>query len=302
MHAIEVDGLTKAFRGVWRRGGTEALRGVSLAVATGTAFGIIGPNGAGKTTLVKILLGIVRPTSGSVAVLGGSPDEPRVRRRIGYVPERLHFPRGATATSFLHSVARLRGVSDRVDDVQRQLGRVGLVADGGRRVSTFSKGMRQRLGVAAALLGAPDLLILDEPTDGIDPLGRADVRRLLQEESKRGATVLINSHLLSETERSCQRIGILVQGQVARVGDIGPMTRSESRWRARFVDGDPVLLQQAGFEAGTDGWWSIEARDVVLLDSALRRARDAGAKLIELQPEVRELEEILADAVGERSR
>ncbi|AKQ65882.1 ABC transporter, ATP-binding protein [Myxococcus hansupus] len=182
---------------------------MDLTVPQGSAFGLIGPNGAGKTTFIKSILGIVQPTEGSVRVLGGTPEDPRIRARIGYLPERLHLPGTWTAPSFLATVARLKGLPANPATGLRLLERVGLADAVGRRIGGYSKGMRQRLGLAAALVGDPALLVLDEPTDGIDPMGRMEVRRILQEEVRRGTTLFLNSHLLAETERVCDRIAIL---------------------------------------------------------------------------------------------
>src|SRR4051794_16297790 len=208
MFAAEVHRLSKTYKGWFQKTGQTALRSVDLQLRVGTVFGLIGPNGAGKTTFIKLLLGIALPTEGSVRLLGGSPLDPRTRARVGYLPERLHMPHAWTAAEFLRSVARLKGITGREDDVTRQLARVGLASDAERKIGPFSKGMKQRLGLAAALLGRPELLVLDEPTDGVDPLGRVEIRRILAEERGRGATILLNSHLLSETERICDHIGI----------------------------------------------------------------------------------------------
>lgn len=298
MSAIEVVGLAKAYCGGPFRSPAPALCGVSLTVPRGAAFGLIGPNGAGKTTFVKALLGVVRPGAGSIRVLGEAPETVEVRRQIGYVPERLHFACGTTASSFLFSVARMRGIEDRPHEVARQLGRVGLAPEASTRISTFSKGMRQRLAVAAALLGQPELLILDEPTDGIDPLGRAEVRRIMSEERARGATIFLNSHLLAETERACDRIGILVDGRLAREGELDALCRDENRWQARFADNPPAAaLEAIGFTFGSNGHWMVHATTPAALDAQLARARQAGAILVGLTPMVRSLEEILADAV-----
>jgi ABC-2 type transport system ATP-binding protein len=300
--AIDVADLRKTYAKALAgsRGGHEALRGVDLAVARGTAFGLIGLNGAGKTTFIKILLGVVRPTTGAVRVLGGSPEDIAVRRRIGYLPERLHLPQHLCGRAFLASVARLKGLRGAAGEVSRQLGRVGLAGDAERRIGGYSKGMRQRLGLAAALLGAPDLLVLDEPTDGVDPLGRAEVRRILAEERARGATVFLNSHLLAETERVCDRFGILHAGRLVRQGTLAELSGSGPRWRVRFAPGaDAAALVRMGFAATESAdVFLCEAADAVTLDERLQRARGAGALLIELQHQGRDLEDVLAEAVG----
>ena len=307
MLAIEATGLRKTYaKGFWSKKGQEALAGVDLRVPAGTAFGLIGQNGAGKTTFIKTILGVVRPSAGSVRVLGGAPDDRRVRARIGYLPERLHLPHSFTPPSFLASVARLKGLSSDEDGLRRMLAKVGLGADADRRIGGFSKGMRQRLGLAAALLGGPELLVLDEPTDGIDPLGRAEIREILREERARGATIFLNSHLLAETERVCDRIGILSKGKVVREGALEALCRNSTRFRVRFAPGcDAEALQRLGFQAApvegsrepgmVDFFYEAEAPEV--LNAALDQARQTGALLIELSREMRDLEDVLAEAL-----
>jgi ABC-2 type transport system ATP-binding protein len=226
--AITVTGLVKDYGSLLSRR-KRALDGVSLRVPKGSAFGLIGPNGAGKTTLLKALLGVLQPTAGTVEVLGKAPSDVAMRRGIGYLPERLEIPSAFSAHAFLRSVARLKGVVDARAEAETQLRRVGLEKERDARVATFSKGMRQRLGLASALLGSPSLLVLDEPTDGIDPKGRADVRKILQEEHARGATIFLNSHLLSETERVCDRVGILLDGKLVREGTLSEVVGSADK-------------------------------------------------------------------------
>jgi len=301
--AIETLGLKKTYNGLFAGTRQEALAGVDLAVPTGSAFGLIGPNGAGKTTFIKAILGIVRSNAGSVQVMGGSPDDPAIRRRIGYLPERLQLPAAWTARSFLASVARIKSIARAEAEIQSLLERVGLPDSGDCRIGTFSKGMRQRLGLASALLGEPELLVLDEPTDGVDPLGRVDVRQILIAERRRGATLFLNSHLLSETERVCDRIGILSRGKLVREGTLEQLCRADGHWRLRFalpVDGD--ALERLGFSrAEASGQWQFEGADAGALNAALDRARACGALLLELSREGFDLERVLADAVEARA-
>jgi ABC-2 type transport system ATP-binding protein len=288
--ALVATGLTKTYRSFFG-GEHAALRGLTLTIPRGAAFGLIGPNGAGKTTFIKVLLGVVRPSGGEVSVLGGEPGEVSVRARIGYLPERMHLPSALSARQFLRSVATLKGLSPSDVELARALDRVGL-ADDRRRIGAFSKGMRQRLGLAAAMLGAPDLLVLDEPTDGIDPVGRVEVRRLLLEERARGATLLLNSHLLSETERVCDRVGVLQRGTLTLEGSLDDVRRGSTAWRVQFAEGaDTAMLKQAGFDDGR-----FEG-GVDSLNVALDVVRAKGAKLVALTPEVRDLEQVLSDAM-----
>ena len=299
MLAIEATGLTKRYAGPFGRGGQDALRGVELAVPRGAAFGLIGPNGAGKTTFVKALLGIVRPTSGAVRLLGGDPEDPAVRARVGYLPERLRLSPAWTPLEILDSVARLKRVRLGRAGALRLLEEVGVADAALRRTAGFSKGMRQRVGLAAALVGDPDLLVLDEPTDGLDPIGRVEVRNLLGRALARGATLLLNSHLLAETERICGRIGILVRGRVVREGPLEALTAAPLAWRLRFAPGAPArALEEAGFLPADAGAVSFSGAGPEALNAALDRARAAGALLLELAPETQDLEAVLTEAVS----
>ncbi|AFE10748.1 ABC transporter ATP-binding protein [Corallococcus coralloides DSM 2259] len=296
---------------------------MDLHVPAGSAFGLIGPNGAGKTTFIKSVLGIVRPTAGTVRVLGGSPEDPAIRARIGYLPERLHLPGTWKSPAFLATVARLKGLKPDANAHARLLERVGLSDAVDRRIGGYSKGMRQRLGLAAALLGDPALLVLDEPTDGIDPMGRLEVRRILQEEVQKGVTLFLNSHLLAETERVCDRVAILADGRVLREGRLEELAKAGARWRVRFAPGaDRAALTAAGFMAVADparggrtgaapggdvapmgggredGVYSVDAADVAVLNAALDKARASGALLMELKREGADLEAVLVGAVG----
>ncbi len=294
--AVEAQGLSKTYRGPLGRGGTTALRGVDLRLERGTAFGLIGPNGAGKTTFVKALLGVVRPTSGRVSLLGGDPDDPAVRRRVGYLPERLALPPAWTPVEVLESVARLKRLGPARAEVSRRLEEVGMAEASRRKVGGFSKGMKQRVGLACALLGSPDLLVLDEPTDGLDPLARVEVRSLLAREVDRGATLLLNSHLLAETERVCGRIGILVEGRVVREGALADLRAALPRWRVQ-LGGATEAIAAAGFSAGGDGSFCFEGQ-VEAMNAALDRARGAGVLVLEVAQESKDLEAVLAEAVG----
>ncbi len=300
MFAVEARALSKVYRSPFSRSGQVALAGLDLTVPQGTAFGLIGLNGAGKTTFIKMMIGVVRPSSGEVRALGGDPGDVRVRARIGYLPERLHLPGAWTATAFLASVARLKGLPADPKAVTRVLERVGLGEAAARRIGGFSKGMRQRLGLASALLGGPDLLVLDEPTDGIDPLGRAEVRHILAEERARGATLFLNSHLLSETERVCDRIGILARGRLVREGALDDLCASGQRYRARFAPGcDGEALAAAGFTAqAEEGAFTCEAGDPAALNARIAAALRSGALLVELHRDLRDLEDVLTEALG----
>jgi ABC-2 type transport system ATP-binding protein len=224
---IAIDQLAKTYRShFWSGRAISALRGVSLQVAPGEVFGLLGPNGAGKTTLIKILLGVVRATGGHASLFGHPAGSIQARRRVGYLPESLRIDRHHSARSALRyygQMSRLshQQITERMDPLLKL---VGLENRDREPVRRFSKGMYQRLGLAQALMHDPDLLILDEPTDGLDPVGRSEVRRLLLELKSRGKTIFLNSHILQEVELVCDRVAIMSHGQVRGIGRIEELT------------------------------------------------------------------------------
>jgi len=204
-------------------GRQQAVRSVSFQVERGEVVGLLGANGAGKTTVIKMLLGLVRPDDGEVMLLGRPGTDPASRTRVGYLPELFRYQPWLTASEVLDLHARLAGLR-RSDQRQRQLlADVGLAARAQDRVGGFSKGMQQRLGLAVALVGEPELVVLDEPTSALDPLGRADVRDLVLSLRERGVAVLLNSHLIGEVERVCDRVVILDHGDVAAQGTLAQL-------------------------------------------------------------------------------
>jgi ABC-2 type transport system ATP-binding protein len=222
---------TLACRGLAKQyGSVEALAGVDLVVGAGELVGLLGPNGAGKSTLVKIACGLVRPTSGDVEVCGHRAGSRGARRRLGYLAELFRFPGWASADEVLALHQRLAGSAGGAAERGDLLELVGLAAARERRVEGMSKGMQQRLGIAQALVGRPALLFLDEPTSALDPVGRRTVRLALEELRRRGVSVLLNSHLLSEVELVCDRVVILNRGRVVRAG------RPDELSRARGVE------------------------------------------------------------------
>ena len=214
MNAIETVGLGKTYRGL------AAVQELDLAVPQGEVFGLLGPNGAGKTTTIMMLLGNIRPTAGYASLLGKPIGDVQIRRRVGFLPEKFQFHDFLTATEFLNLHGKLAGMEGRVRArrVPEVLERVGLADRARSKIREFSKGMQQRIGLAQAILHEPDLVILDEPTSALDPLGRRDVRDIVSTLRAEGKTVLLNSHLLSEIEMSCDRVAIMKRGRVAAQG------------------------------------------------------------------------------------
>lgn len=212
---VEVNDLHKRYRAhdPW------AVEGVTLALEPGYAFGLLGPNGAGKSTVVKTIVGLTRPNSGTVTLFGSSPSDPAARAQVGFAPEDPDFPKYLRADEVLDYFGRLLGLS--ASERRRRISEVldwSTLAGERRQVRHFSKGMKQRLGLAQAILGRPKLLILDEPTADLDPIGRRDVRELIAGLKAQGTAVLLNSHLLSEVERVCDRVAIMVRGRVLKEG------------------------------------------------------------------------------------
>ncbi len=224
--AIVTRGLTKVFRGRFTGREVRAVDGISLEVERGRTFGLLGPNGAGKTTFIKTVLSAVRPTSGAAYVFGQDSRRPEARRAIGYLPENHRFPTYMTGRGMLDFYAALSGMDSvsRRERIPELLGLVGLENWADTRLRKYSKGMLQRLGLAQALMHAPELLILDEPTDGVDPLGRRHIREILTNLEDQGVTVFINSHLLGEVEMFCRDVAIVNRGQVALQGSVKELT------------------------------------------------------------------------------
>jgi ABC-2 type transport system ATP-binding protein len=224
-YAIETARLEKIYRSRFRGREVKAVSNLTLRVPVGVKFGLLGPNGAGKTTFVKMLLSAVNATSGSAAIFGRDSRQPESRRPVGYLPENHRFPTYLTGTGMLDFYSALSGI----DQQQRRrraaelLELVGLKDWGDVRIKKYSKGMLQRLGLAQALMHKPRLLVLDEPTDGVDPVGRRDIRQILNDLTGSGVTVFINSHLLTEVESFCEYVAILNKGRLALEGKISSL-------------------------------------------------------------------------------
>ena len=221
-HAIETHGLSKRYKG-----GVHALRETTLSIRSGSCFGLLGPNGAGKSTLVKTLLSIVRATSGKASMLGKDIRDSSARQGVGYLPEGLMLPAYLTGLAACRYLGRLGGMSGKTlrDECDEKLELVGLADRKKDRVTKYSKGMKQRLGLAQALMGDPQLVFLDEPTDGVDPIGRQEIRQVVRQSCERGTTFLINSHILSEIEEVCDEVAIMKLGEILASGTVSDITQ-----------------------------------------------------------------------------
>jgi len=229
MPAIEIRGLQKTYKvGFWRKKPRVALRPLTLQIEQGEVFGFLGPNGAGKTTTLKLLMQLVYPTTGSARILDMDLDDPRMKAQIGFLPEQPYFYDYLTARELLNYFAQLSGIpgkqrSRRIDDV---LHRVGLQQSGDFQLRKFSKGMLQRIGIAQAVLHDPKVLFFDEPMSGLDPMGRREVRDLMENLKRQGKTVFFSTHILSDAESLCDRVAIIHEGELRGVGAVADLTSS----------------------------------------------------------------------------
>jgi ABC-2 type transport system ATP-binding protein len=301
---IEVSGLRKQYRSSYRKPLITALDGIDFTVGEGELFGLLGPNGAGKTTTVKILLNLTHATAGK-ATIGGLPvGDPESRRRVGYLPEGHKIPNYLTARQALRIFGRMSDMSS--SDIETRIPmlldkvRMGQWAD--VRIKKFSKGMTQRLGLACAMIHAPKVLLLDEPTDGVDPVGRREIRDLLVEEARQnGTTILLNSHLLSEIELTCDRVAVLRNGKVAAFGTVEELTRTSATYKMVATPIDDNLV--AAFRhTGADvqrvnGHMVLSVTDVAHLNALVDQLRARGGMLNELTPVRSTLEDVFVDLI-----
>ena len=303
--AIRTAGLSKSYSG---RPPVHALQPLDLAIAAGETFGLLGPNGAGKTTLVKLLLGLAGPTAGTATLFGRDITDPEARRPVGYLPEGHRFPTFLSARDTLRLFARMSGVDEAGRDARagELLDLVRLSGAADRKVGTFSKGMLQRLGIAQALMNRPRLVILDEPTDGVDPVGRREIRTLIERLRDDGVTVFLNSHLLSEVERVCTRVAILKDGAVVRDGTVDDLTRQGRAWHLTstpLAPGTVAALAEAVGEPADlpDGLQrqTVTLPDRTALNALLDRLRAEGVQIEAVEPARQSLEDLFVEVVGD---
>jgi len=301
--AIETRNLTKVYRSLLGRRVVRAVDGVSLSVERGLSFGFLGPNGAGKTTFVKMLLSATHPTAGSALLLNRPAQDPNARRSIGYLPENHHFPTYFTGAGMLDFYASLSGMDarSRKRRIPELLDWVGLTGWENVRLSKYSKGMLQRLGLAQALMHSPALLILDEPSDGVDPMGRIRIREILRSLEEQGTTIFINSHLLAEVESFCREVAILHRGRVVLRGSVQDLTAGRGyRLRAtappeRVLD---ELRRSASETVIQDGWVTLQFPTRDAANRAIDLLRRAGSEIECVTAASSTLEEVFVKTIG----
>jgi ABC-2 type transport system ATP-binding protein len=253
--AVHVVGVTKAFPVPFQRRAVIAVRDLNLRVEPGEVYGLLGPNGSGKSTTLKIILGLVSPTRGKAEIFGRDSREAASREGVGFLPESPYFYKYLTAAETLRFHGKLAGLhgsrlTNRIDEL---LQLVGLTSARDRRLSAFSKGMLQRIGLAQALVHDPRLVVLDEPTAGVDPAGSRDIANLIADLKRRGVTILLSSHLLGQVQEVCDRVGILAEGVLVREGAIGELLGVQNQTELVLENAAPELLGEIGALAARSG-------------------------------------------------
>jgi ABC-2 type transport system ATP-binding protein len=302
VYAIETQALCKIF------GDNNAVKSLTLQVMQGEVFGFLGPNGAGKTTSIKILLGLITPTSGKANVLGVSIDDTSharvVRKRVGFLPEHFRFHDWLSAQEFLTLHGRLYGMENQPLNkrVTELLDLVGLLPFSKKLLSTYSKGMLQRIGLAQALLNSPELIILDEPTSGLDPVGRRMVRDIIYDLKKQGTCVFINSHLLSEIEITCDRVAFIKHGEVLRVAEMNSLKEVRTSVRMRLSGMTPQILSNLSQWGNNiqqkEDEITIDLDQEEFIPVMTRYLVNHGVDLYAVSPQRMSLEELFVQTIG----
>ena len=248
MNVIDSQDLTKVYSGGLRQRGIVALEAVNISVAEGEIFGLLGPNGAGKTTFLKVVLGITRLSSGNVIVSGHKPTDARSRQRLGYLPENHRFPSHLTGLGLMIATGRLFRMSaaETRSRAANLLHLVGMDRWGDTKLKKYSKGMQQRIGIAQALVSDPDILLLDEPTDGVDPVGKVEIREVLRTIRAEGKSIVLNSHLLSEVESVADRVAILNRGRLVKTATVEELTSRRSQFEIEAAIGNLLFSLPEG--------------------------------------------------------
>ncbi len=288
MHAVEIKDIYKTFRG--KRGtSVKALKGVSLAIGKGEVFGFLGPNGAGKTTTIKILMGLIRPTSGQASIMGQDSGSHRSRQQAGYLPENPSFYDFLTGREYLTFIAKTFGMNDAhvVEQTEKVLKLVDLQTAQDRYIRGYSKGMVQRLGLAQALIHDPEVYVLDEPMSGLDPVGRALVKEIILDLKAKGKCVFFSTHITADVETVCDRVGIIVNGALQRVDMVGDILN-------KGIIGYQLRIQEPK---------SPEHKEIYVdkdeLPKLIAAMQSAGTTISSIEPKRKNLEDFFLDVVKE---
>lgn len=308
MKTVETSGLTKVYSSAFGNKKVQALTDLSISVDPGTIFGLLGPNGAGKTTLVKLLLGITYPTVGSARLLGENINNYKVKKKVGYLPENHKYPPYLTGGEVMRFFGRLSGLESRYLDkrIDELLDMMKLLKWKKTKVKAYSKGMMQRLGLAQAMINNPDVIFLDEPTDGVDPIGRKEIRDILLELKKQSKTIFLNSHLLSEVEMITDRVGILNKGKLLREGTVKELTEKKEEYLLSVdADADVSSLGEVNGNIITklnDGRYSLRVSDIAGLNKIIDGLRNNGIMINEIIKHKNTLEEMFISLIEESDK
>ncbi|HEX9119560.1 MAG TPA: ABC transporter ATP-binding protein [Terriglobales bacterium] len=304
MNAIETYALEKTYlAGFWRKRPKTALKPLTLTVPEGEVFGYLGPNGAGKTTTLKLLMGLIFPSGGSAKVLGADWRDPRVKAQIGFLPEQPYFYDYLTASELLDYYAQLSSLDarERRRRISAVLSRVGLAESGHTQLRKFSKGMLQRVGIAQAIIHDPKLVFLDEPMSGLDPVGRREVRDLIQSLKDEGKTVFFSTHILSDAEALCDRVAVLHKGELRGVGVVQDLLARFSGKVEIIWDGPAAMtaVQALGSECHCTGDSIRAVLGQEQLDAAIDAIRRAHGRLMSVTPVRASLEDYFLEQLAE---
>lgn len=297
--AIRTEGLTKRY---YQQGEVVAVSDLNLEVEEGEIFGFLGPNGAGKTTTIKMLLGLIFPTSGTAEVLGRPAGDLDMRRQVSYLPESPYFYDHLTGVELLDFYGRLFAIpkNDRKRRVHELMEMVGLKNDKAKHLKQYSKGMLQRIGIAQALVNDPKLLILDEPTSGLDPVAHIEIRRLIHSLREHGKTVFLSSHQLPDVERVCDRVAILNFGKMVKAGTVAELTEGERTEVVARMNGEGVtrLTERFTYVTNDNGTVTVSQLQGADVSAAIDLVRQNQGEIVSVIPQKRRLEEIFVESVG----
>ena len=304
--AVEVIGLNKVYTSSFGKKKVFALTDCFLDVPSGTIFGLLGPNGAGKTTLIKLLLGITFPDSGSARILNENISNIKVKKKVGYLPENHKYPPYLTGGETLKFFGQLSGLDGnplekKIDEL---LELMNLTRWKKSKIKTYSKGMMQRLGLAQAMINDPELIFLDEPTDGVDPIGKKEIRDVLVELKNRQKTIFLNSHILSEVELITDNVGILNKGKLIKEGTVRELTEKKEEYRLSFdgILNDEALSGIDSLKKNKDGYYNLKVLDINELNKVIDSLRNRSVLIKEIIPQKNTLEEMFISLIQEADK
>ncbi len=309
MKILSVEDIVKTFRGNFMLKKSRVLRGISFSAGEGEILGFLGPNGAGKTTTIKIILGLIKPDSGNVSVLGRSISDTHTKRAVGFLPENPFFYPHLTLEEFLKFCGKMSGIGGEElnDSIMKVISRVGLAGDGKKRLSGFSKGMLQRAGLAQAVIHDPDLLILDEPFSGLDPMGRKMTRDFLLELKKKGKTIFFSSHILSDMETLCDRVCIIRKGKIVKDAGLDELFRIgkgklDITAQAFPRDGEKIVAQYTDSVKRVGDKIFLVVKKQEYTRSVLQYLLNKGSEIIKVASVKYSLEEIFVNEITEQDK